>query len=296
MTGRWSTAGLRVAVTGASGFLGRQVIGALVASGACPVVVSGDVRQPLDVNGQVDVVCHLAGKVGARFTRDPGDGLQVNVSGTLHALELCRRLRCRLVIASSCAVYSPHRGAVHEDDPRGPADDYGFSKLLAEILSAQYAEYQDINVTLLRLFNPYGPGQSPEFLIPYLCRTINESRCLSLQHPRSVRDFIHIQDVAEVVRRACCLDGRLTVLNVGSGIPRTVVEVAATIAELAGGPLQWEPAPETLDPFGQMWADVERMRAVLGWSPAISIEQGLGMTFQAEAECDSGLRSGCRRR
>jgi nucleoside-diphosphate-sugar epimerase len=279
-----SVAGLCVGVTGVGGFLGRHVEAALRADGGLVTPLHGDVREPLAASGPLDVVCHLAGWFGPRFAANPMEGLAVNVTGTLHALELCRRLGARLVLASTCAVYRPIAGAVPEGAVRRPPNGYGFSKLLAETLAETYARAVGVPVTILRLFNPYGPGQSPAFVIPYLCGAIAEGRPVRLQHPDSMRDFVHARDVADAVRRACLLSDRAAV-NVGSGRPRRVREVAETIARLAGRPLQLDSVPADAgdDPFARMWADAGRAAAVLGWAPSVSLEVGLEEALEAAA-------------
>jgi nucleoside-diphosphate-sugar epimerase len=282
MSSAWNTAGLRIALTGATGFLGRHVAGALRAGGAEPVADAGDVCGPLTVEGPIHALCHLAGRTGARFSSDIDSGVRVNVTGTLQALELCRRLRCRLVLASSCAVYRPCQGSAQEDAPRGPIDAYGLSKHTAEGLCREYATIWGTSVAILRLFNPYGAGQSPDFLIPSLCLSLHRSESVRLRHPYSVRDFVHASDVAEIIRRACVSSDRWLVLNVGSGAPYRVLDVAHRLATLAGPALRWEQADHGEDPYGAMWADISTLRTALEWSPRISLDQGLRMMWQAQ--------------
>lgn len=281
MNGAWSTAGLRVAVTGATGFLGRHVTTALAEAGAQPLPIGGDVCAALRVDGPVDVVCHLAGRASGRFARDAEGGLRVNVVGTLNALELAQRSRARLVLASTCAVYRPCAGAVREDAPLGPISGYGFSKRLAESLAEAYASHRGVSVVILRLFNPYGPGQAGEYVIPYLCQAIARRDRPALQQPNSIRDFIHAHDVAEMFRRACVVTGALVALNAGSGIPCRILEAARLIATLVGRPLQWDGAPEAPDPYGEMWADMAKTHATLEWAPRMSLEAGLRLMLTA---------------
>ena len=280
MSQEWDSSGLRVAVTGADGFLGREVVAALRARNAVPVLLSEDVRNPLLLDTQVDVVCHLAGMVGEFFARDPAEGTRVNVIGTLNALELCRRSRARLVLASSCAVYRPFRGAVKETDPVGPIESYGLSKHMAELLCCAHAQFAGVSTVILRIFNPYGPGQSQGFLIPYLCRMVRAGEILRLKHPDSIRDFIYVQDLAEAVRRACLLDGQPTILNIGSGVPSCVIEAVEIISRLTGSQAKWEQAPGTHeDRYGGMWADISAARSKLNWSPSICLEKGLQLAL-----------------
>src|SRR5262245_52172310 len=107
MTNRWSVHGLRIAVTGATGFVGRALVRSLAAAGARAIAIAGDVRSPLAVENGADVVCHLAARTGDRFATEPAAGFHVNVAGTLNALELARQHGARFVMASTCAVYRP---------------------------------------------------------------------------------------------------------------------------------------------------------------------------------------------
>lgn len=270
---------LRIALTGATGFLGRHVAARLAADGADVVAVSGDVTEPLHLDAPVDVICHLAGRAGPRFHADVNAGVRVNAVGTLNAVEAARRARARFVLASTCAVYRPRAGMVDERAPLGPENLYAFSKYTAERLAFAYAEHAGVPLVVLRLFNPYGPGQTPEYVIPYLARAVVDGAPLRLRQPDSVRDFVYVEDVADLVARACRATGACLVVNVGSGAGVRIVDVATRLAALAGTELRWEREPAADDPYDAMWADVTTARRELGWTPRVDLETGLRRTL-----------------
>jgi len=292
--GRWDTSGLTVALTGASGFLGRHVEARLVASGAMVVRVLGDVRAALHVVPErFDVLCHLAGRAGGAFASAPDEGVAVNVNGTLNALLLARRGGARFVFASTCAVYRPAHVALDERAPLGPTDVYGFSKQLAEGLCRDVASYHSMTVTVLRIFNPYGPGQEPGYLVPDVCAALARGEVPAVRRPRDVRDFVAVADVAEVVRRACVLGDGFHVLNVGSGIPMRVDDLVELAARLAGGPTQGDAPDGAGDPIGRC-ADLSQVRATLDWEPLVPLADGLKALLGAGAVAAVPRREGFR--
>lgn len=266
---------IRVAVTGHRGFIGRHVLAALRVQRVQAHPIHGDVRAPLESVEEFDVLCHLAGLTPARFSRDPSAGFSVNLCGTLQALALCRVKRARLVFASTCGVYRPVEGPVAEDELVDPPTPYAQSKRLAEMLCQTYARQLNVPCMVLRLFNVYGCGQSEDFVIPQLLRSALSGQIVTVYTPDSVRDLVHVTDVATAFWKACQMTENWGVFNIGSGQPWTLRAVIDLIGRLSGKPLPWRPGDGRLDTHPGMWADIRRAEKELRWRPSVEVSEGL---------------------
>ncbi len=209
------------------------------------------------------------------------DYFDVNVTGTAVVLEACQRARQRpgrLVLASSRAIYgegsyncetcgpvvpSPrtaealaagrwepicphcsqpcHATATHEESRPAPASIYAISKLAQEQAVMTIGRVADIQAVALRLFNVYGPGQSPRnpytgVINAFIARALNGAACDVYEDGRATRDFVHVSDVTGALSMA--VSGRLDpgVINVGTGRATTLMEAASDIAEALGSP------------------------------------------------------------
>lgn len=267
---------LRVAVTGHRGFIGRHLVAALGALKAPVVLVGGDVRSPESWTGPFDLLFHLAAVMPHRFADDPGTGFSVNVEGTLKALEACRARGARMVFTSTCGVYSPSEaGAISETCPVDPQTPYARSKLMAEMLCRSYADYFGVSSAILRLFNVYGAGQRPEFLIPYLARCAVDGREAVVYHPEAGRDFIHVKDVVQALMRAGLVEAPFEVFNIGMGRPHTVRQVLEAVEKAVDRPVAWRRGEGRPDSQPSVYADIGGAATRLGWRPDIRLEQGL---------------------
>jgi nucleoside-diphosphate-sugar epimerase len=226
-------------VTGAGGFLGAAVVRSLAADALpAPHVDLAD-RAQVDALigglGGVDAVVHCAAA-----TPFNGGDLAVNEPITRNVARLCNELGvARLVFASGWVVYAVDRVPVREDDRLAPATPYGASKLASERFFAAHLERTAL--VSVRLASVYGPGQLSPGLIPNLVSAGLETGRLRLAAVRTRRDYVHVDDAAEALRRllAVPVDGRLDV-NVGGGRSASVLEVAGAVADALGDALEIE--------------------------------------------------------
>jgi UDP-glucose 4-epimerase len=202
--------------------------------------------------------------------------LEVNVLGTLNALEVCRLHSAKIIFASTYVYGEPQHLPIREDHPLVATNPYTESKLLGERLCASYHRDYGVRCIVLRAFNIYGPGQGGSFLIPSIIEQARHGR-VRLRSATPRRDFVHVQDATEAYARAIASekDG-FAVYNIGSGVSYSVSDVAALIKGKLDAPVEITYSNETRD--GEVFdtvADIERARLGLGWEPKIGFELGI---------------------
>ena len=298
---------VRITVTGAGGFLGPAVVDALARSGACVQAIigppNGKARTPASAASaaQVDIcdssavrklvagadaVVHLAGpaSVAASF-QEPSRYSRIHTEGTAALLEACRAEQIgRLIYVSSAEVYGrPLRSPVGEDHPLSARSPYGAAKIGAEKLIEAFVHAFGLRAVILRPFSIYGPGASPESLIPRIIDMARQGQPVLLRDLRPVRDYCFVTDLAEAIACACWLEDReLEIFNVGTMRGTSVERIAALILDALGVscPIQQSrdrDRPGTSEIY-ELIADNRRAREVLGWEPAVSLQEGLRMT------------------
>lgn len=282
----------RVVVTGETGFVGGRLSARLKALG---VEVAGFSRSsggdlltdelPLDGAGHV---FHLGALsfVPDSWT-DPGAFHLINTHGTVRVLDQCRKAGVPMTFVSTLVYGAGAPVPVSESCPPKPANPYAWSKLAAEDACRFYTHTFDVDVTVLRLFNAYGPGQKGSFLVPTIARqaadtSISEIVVADLA-PR--RDFVHVDDVVEALISTVGLPGGGT-YNVGSGQSHSVGDVIAACLKAAGTTKPYKDrgerrANEVMD----VVADISALTAATGWCPQIGFEQGMKSVIEAQKPC-----------
>ena len=303
---------MNVLVTGAAGFIGRWVVGELLARGhgVRPVdnLATGDEDnlveferhpgfRPLEVGdvrdadrcrdwvAGVDAIVHLAASISVQDSiDDPGETFDNDVVGTFRLLEAARSRRARFLFMSTCMVYdrAGSTGGIDEDHPTRPASPYAAAKLAGEALTLSYGHAYRLPVTVVRPFNTYGPFQ----------RSVGEGGVVAIFTRRSLlgeelrifgdgtqtRDLLYAEDCARFVCDALESEAAVgCILNAGTGTDTSVNALAAAI----------EPDPsrivhvEHIHPQSEiavLRCDPRRAAAILGWRPTVPLDEGLART------------------
>lgn len=273
----------KILVTGASGFIGRHLVPKLREAGHEVIEVnsaSGDVADKSTwlKFPQVEVVIHLAGKIFVPDSWvDPAMFIRTNLLGTFTALEYCRKHGARLIYPGSY-LYG-HAGAIPtpESAPLVANNPYGLSKRLVEEACQFYSDnFDNSDITILRIFNIYGPGQPENFLVPSIIRQVDIGKAIQVKDLEPKRDYVYIGDVAQAMLKAIYCQGRFNIFNIGTGSSHSVEELIRIIQAAKGTNLPvYSDAERRKSEIMDTVADITRAKLQLGWTPQWTLAQGV---------------------
>jgi nucleoside-diphosphate-sugar epimerase len=307
--GAAGTAGRRVLVTGASGFIGSHVVRRLLADGARVValtsprhdapperladvaadleLVTADICDPSSLADGIaaarpELVIHLAAftHVGRSFDR-VDETITTNVQGTVHLLQALKGDLERFVYVSSGDVYGDAPAPFKEDEPVAPLSPYAVSKYAAERFCRMFHQAHGWPVVCLRPFNAYGPSQSVDRVVPELIVAGLRGEPLRMTEGRQTRAFTFVTDVADAFVLALTADGiDGEVLNVGRSEEVSMRSLALTVLELVGSTVspQFGALPYRPTEIWRMVGDTSRAERLLGWQATHSLDDGLART------------------
>jgi dTDP-glucose 4,6-dehydratase len=309
----WS--GTTVLVTGAGGFIGSHLTQRLATEGAqvrafvrynsrgdvgllsrLPqgifsrlTVIAGDLRDVEAVRQAVrgvDTVFHLGALIGIPYSyRHPREVIETNVMGTVNVLMAARELGVRRIVHTSTSeVYGTAQYVpIDEAHPLQGQSPYSASKIGADKLVESFNRSFDLPVATLRPFNTYGPRQSARAVIPTIITQTLTCDELRLGALAPVRDFTYVEDTVEGFLRIADVDAAIgQEVNIGAGACISVGDLARKIMELVGRELPIVSKEERMRPVHseimRLHASNHKARALLGWEPRISLDEGLART------------------
>lgn len=244
------------------------------------------------ITGDVDVVCHLAALAGVRPSlAQPLTYLRTNIEGTGVILERMRALGLqRLVFASSSSVYGVRPGveaevaAFREDDPcLSPASPYAATKRMNELQVSAYRDLFGLGVFALRFFTVYGPRQRPDMAIHKFVHAVARGTPITLfGDGSSRRDYTFIDDIVSGVVASIerITPGRYEIFNLGGTQTVSLQELVEIIERVVGKPAIVERRPLQPGDVPVTYANVDRARAALGYTPTTTPERGIERYWQ----------------
>ena len=304
----------RVLVTGGAGFIGSNLVHALLERGDTVrvldnfatgnranldgleddvEVIEGELRSYERVHNAVrgvEVVFHQGALPSVpRSVQDPLTTSAVTIEGTLNVLLAARDESVRRVVfASSSSVYGNGgtlpRTETQQPDPISP---YAVAKLAAERYCVSFSRVYGLETVALRYFNVFGPRQNPHSqyaaVVPLFFSAIQDGRPVPIHGDGSQsRDFTYVANVVEAnILAADAPDAAGPVLNVATGRQASVNELADAIGAVLGKPVEKEYQPLRTGDVRDSWADISAARRVLGYETRVGLEEGLDLVADA---------------
>ena len=301
----------RVLVTGGAGFLGSHLCERLVTAGDEVLCVDNfftgrrgnvahlldkpnfelirhDVTFPLFV--EVDEIYNLACPASpVHYQHDPVQTTKTSVHGAINMLGLAKRLRAKILQASTSEVYGdPAQHPQQEEywgnvNPIGPRSCYDEGKRCAETLFFDYHRQHGLEIKVMRIFNTYGPRMHPNdgrVVSNFVMQALRGDPITLFGDGGQTRSFCFVDDLLDGMIALMATGPEVTgPVNVGNPGEFTIRELAEVIVEMTGSKSEivFEPLPA--DDPKQRRPDITKAQSILGWNPSISLEQGLAPTI-----------------
>lgn len=276
----------KILVTGGNGFIGSHVVHYLRQKGYRVEAPSSRAINVLRKEDWVHLreediqhVVHLAGKTFVPDSwKEPEEFFRVNTMGILQVLDLCRNRQIGMTYISAYVYGEAGNEPISETAPVKPNNVYAKSKYMTEELCEFFCEYFNVDITTLRLFNVYGPGQDGRFLIPSVINQVldNDKDTIVVQNLIPKRDYVHVYDVCRVIELSIQNTRNYHVFNVGSGESYSVEEIVNLIQEDAHTKKKVNSLHLTRkNELSNVIADIGKIEREWGWKPKISLRDGL---------------------
>ena len=301
----------RILVTGGAGFLGSHLIDRLLAQGAEVICVDNlftgskrnldhlqgkprfefirhDVTFPLYL--EVDEIYNLACPASPiHYQHDPVQTTKTSVHGAINMLGLAKRLKCKILQASTSEVYGDP--AVHpqtEDywghvNPIGPRSCYDEGKRCAETLFFDYHRQHGLEIKVARIFNTYGPRMHPadgRVVSNFIMQALRGEPITIYGEGQQTRSFCYVDDLVDGLIRLMESEPQTTgPINLGNPAEFTIRQLADLVLEMTGAKPRFEFRPLPADDPRQRQPNIDLASSVLGWSPKTPLADGLRPTI-----------------
>lgn len=310
---------MRVLVTGGAGFIGSHLCERLVSDGHDVLCVDNfftgsknnilpllgnprfelirhDITEPILL--EVDQIYHLACPASpVHYQYNPVKTIKTSVMGTINMLGLAKRVRARILLASTSEVYGDPQ--VHPQpetywgnvNPIGIRSCYDEGKRVAETLMMDYHRQNGVDIRIVRIFNTFGPRMAEHdgrVVSNFIVQALKGEDISVYGDGSQTRSFCYVSDLVEGLVRMMSCDGFTGPVNLGNPAETTILEFARRIIALTGSNSQIVYRPLPPDDPQQRQPDIALARTTLGWEPLVPLETGLTKTV----DYFSGLRAG----
>lgn len=310
--------GKLVLVAGGAGFLGSHLCDALVADGARVIcldnlktgtlenlqhlkresrfsLIEADICEELPATlvsrrRRIDAIFNLACSASPpHYQADPVHTLMTSVLGSRNLLEIAAQTDARFLLASTSEVYGDPE--VHPQterywgnvNPTGPRACYDEGKRAAEALTYDYARAKRASVRVARIFNTYGPRMRDDdgrVVSNIICQALSGREVTIYGDGQQTRSFCYVADLMDGLQRLMWLPGPvLGPVNLGNPAEVSVTQLARRVIAMTGSTSRITTQPLPIDDPRRRRPDISLARALLGWSPRVSLEEGLAETI-----------------
>ena len=309
-------------VIGGGGFIGSHLVNALLSQGRRVRVLELPYRNPTKLipkhtnlewmegnfgNVQdvrralhdVDAVFHLVSTTLPQSSNEnPTFDIQSNLVATVGLLEQMRAMpQVPLIfISSGGTVYGrPHQTLIHETHPTEPQCSYGIVKLSIEKYLALFHQLSGINYRVLRMANPYGPGQEANrtqgVIGTFLSRILQGQPLEVWGDGTVVRDYVYIGDTCSAFLLAERYQGKERIFNIGSSRGHSVLEIISEIERVIGKKVEVHFSARRQFDVPVIVLDIQRAQRELGWHPHTTLDEGLHVTLDWMKRSYSALQT-----
>jgi UDP-glucuronate decarboxylase len=302
----------RILVTGGAGFLGSHLCDRLLAEGAnvvcvdnfvtgtrenvrhlfsnpCFEMIRHDITFPLHI--EVDAIYNLACPASPiHYQRDPVQTTKTSVHGAINLLGLAKRVKARILHASTSEVYGdPHVHPQTEDywghvNPIGPRSCYDEGQRCAETLFFDYWRQHKLEIKVARIFNTYGPRMHPNdgrVVSNFVVQALLGRDVTIYGDGKQTRSFCYVDDLIDGLVRLMATPTEVTgPINVGNPAEVTILRLAKLVVELSNSQSRILFGPGSKDDRKQRRPDLSRAQQLLGWMPRTPLEKGLLKTIE----------------
>jgi dTDP-glucose 4,6-dehydratase len=254
-------------------------------------LLSHDVSKPLVYEGRIDLVFHLSSPASpVDYQRLPIETMLANSFGTHNMLNLAASKNAKFLLASTSEAYGdPKEHPQREDywgnvNPVGPRSCYDESKRFAEAMTMAYQRSRDLDARIVRIFNTYGPRMRRDDgrVIPnFITQALKGEPMTVYGDGRQTRSFCYVSDLINGLKSAMFSGAAGEVFNLGNPDEHTVLELANTIKRMAASKSEIVFRDLPVDDPVKRKPDIGKAKKYLGWSPKVSLEEGLSKTIEA---------------
>lgn len=299
----------RILVTGGSGFIGSHLCDALIEQGHDVLCVDNlfsgsrdnvrhllgnsyfefirhDITQPF--YAEVDQIYHLACPASpVHYQYNPIKTIKTNVMGTINMLGLAKRIRAKILLASTSEVYgnpSTHpqkEGYWGNVNPIGIRSCYDEGKRVAETLMMDYHRQNGVDIRIVRIFNTYGPRMAIDdgrVISNFIVQALRGEALTIYGDGTQTRSFCYISDMVGGLIRMMEADGLTGPINLGNPVESTILEIAEKIQSIAKSKSQITLRPLPSDDPERRCPDIEMAQSRLHWRPEVSLQTGMKTT------------------
>lgn len=300
----------KVMVTGGSGFLGSHLVEALLSLG-CEVwsldnyssgfpenlkhlegneklhIIKTDISEPVKFDGQLDFIFHFASIADpVHYQKFPIETLRANTFGTYYLLELARQKKAKFLFASTSEIYGDAKVVPTPEtywgnvNPCGPRSCYDESKRCGEAFCWSYAYKHGTDVKIVRIFNTYGPRLSDGRAVPQFIKRALKNEPIQVDGDgKQTRSFCYVTDLIRGILLLAEKGPSGEAMNLGNEKEITVLELAQDIIKLTSSKSKIVFNKRPTDDPERRRPDTSKAKKLLGWSPQVSLEDGLKRTI-----------------
>ncbi|MBS7614767.1 NAD-dependent epimerase/dehydratase family protein [Candidatus Bathyarchaeota archaeon] len=292
----------RILVTGGAGFVGSHLVDELVMLGHNVTVVDDlsngtlqnislvrdricfvqcDVSKPLLMQGDYDVIFHLACFPRSQSFVNPRRDVEVNVIGMVNVLELARKDDAKVIFSSNSGIYDTSKIPINERTLDNPKTPYDLDKLQAENYLRLYNKTYGVKYVVFRFATVYGPRQrvSQEWkpvIMEFITKLKNREPPTIYWDGEQTRDFIFVKDIVRALVLAVDVkEAENETMILGSGKETSINELYCTVSRLMNAYIKPKRGPMQLGDIRRMLYDCRKAQRILGWHPEVTLKQGI---------------------